>query len=374
MLSRQRVSAWRQTAGSLCDMESQNHFYGHSAALAAYLKRQRPRHINGLVQHGWTAVSPINSHFRDFPNLGLHGDRRRLLVWSHGSRAWSPEEDAHVTTPIGAQFVYLAAASGPTPEPRSMEEEVVLMPGHGIQTQRIRGDHEGLARQWREEEGPSTACLYAADASDPDIVHAYRSAGHRVVVLGERMDPQFLWRLWTMLGRAKRVVSNRLSTPILYAAHLGADIAIYGDALRLDGEDADEMDRVRERWPELHGLKIDQAVARAICDRELGAQYLLAPDALSHVLGWDRQTAVTAVEYWSLSPARRAVINIQRRRNAVSPAAPSDTGHHMSFAAWLRAATSYLPQRLPTAIPRAGETHEPFEVLTGAPSSSTEAR
>ena len=73
-------------------MESQNHFYGHSAALAVYAGRSRPRHIHGLVQHGWTAVSPVETHFRDFPRVGLEADsRRRLLVWSHESRAWDPQ-------------------------------------------------------------------------------------------------------------------------------------------------------------------------------------------------------------------------------------------------------------------------------------------
>ena len=76
------------------------------------------------------------------------------------------------------------------------------MPVHGIQTQRVRGDHGALAGAWRDAEGPATACLYAADAEDPDILQAYRRAGHRVVVLGDRLEADFLWRLWTLLGRA----------------------------------------------------------------------------------------------------------------------------------------------------------------------------
>lgn len=340
-------------------MESQNHFYGHSAGLAAYLNRARPSHINGLVQHGWTAVSPVGSHFRDFPNL--HGDgRRKLLVWSHSSRAWSPSDEPHMTTAIGAQFAYLAAAAGPTPEPRHEHDRVVLMPLHGIQTQRVRGDHAGLARMWREKEGPATACLYAADAQDPEIVSAYRSAGHRIVMLGERLDPAFLWRLWTMLGRADRVVSNRLSTPVLYAAHLGADIAIYGDGLRVDGEQTATADEYRRVWPELYGEHLDREAARALCELELGVQHLRPPQELEHVLGWDGSTTVAAVEYWTTSPAQRAIINLRRRAAPATPVA--DTHESMRFGAWLRAATSYLPGRMPASIPAPGETREPIAV------------
>ncbi|KRF27205.1 hypothetical protein [Phycicoccus sp. Soil802] len=351
-------------------MESQNHFYGHSAAFAVYAGRPRPRHIHGLVQHGWTAVSPVQTHFRDFPKVGLDaGSRRRLLVWSHESRAWDPREERHTTTPVGAQFAYLARAAGPTPKPRDERDEVVLMPVHGIQTQRVRGDHAGLARLWREQEGPATACLYAADAADPDILGAYTGAGHRVVVLGERMDAEFLWRLWTMLGRARRVVSNRLSTPVLYGGHLGADLGVYGDALRIDGESDAMNQRVRQTWPELHGQHLDPATAGPVVDRELGVQHLLPPGELERLLGWrGLGPAIPATEFWTTSVVSRAVINLRRRADAPAapPAATEEAPTGLAFGPWLRAAMSYLPRPLPRTLPAAGQLVEPIEVRPAA--------
>ena len=70
-------------------MDIQNHFYGHTAALAAYAGLSRPRHVAGLIQHGWTTVPPIPVNFGDFPDVEKDG-RRTLFVWSHGSRAWDP--------------------------------------------------------------------------------------------------------------------------------------------------------------------------------------------------------------------------------------------------------------------------------------------
>lgn len=345
-------------------MESQNHFYGHSAALAAYLGLSRPRHIRGLVQHGWTAVSPVTTHFRDFPDVGRRAsDPRRLLVWSHRSRAWDPGEEEHVTTPVGAQMAYLARAAGAPPAPRDERDRVVLVPVHGIQTQRVRGDHAALARRWRDAEGPATACLYAADAADPEILGAYRDAGHRCVVLGERLEADFMWRLWTMLGRAERVVSNRLSTPVFYAAHLGADVAVYGDALRLDGESAAENERVRELWPELHAEHVDLDAVRPLVDAELGVAHLREPADLTALLGWDQPTVRQAAAYWTTSVAQRTVVNLRRR--AASPV-PATTGQGedagLSFVQWLRAATSYLPRPLPRSIPEPGAAREPVVV------------
>ena len=348
-------------------MEAQNHFYGHSAAFAAYLGLGRPRHVRGLVQHGWTTVSPVGTHFRDFPDIGRsHDDRRRLLVWSHDSRAWNPADDDRESVAIGAQLAYLAKASGRSAAARDARDRVVLMPVHGIQTQRVRGDHHALAQSWRDAEGPATACLYASDAADPEILAAYRSAGHRVVVLGERLDPEFLWRLWTLLSRAGRVVSNRLSTPVFYASHLGADVAVYGDTMRLEGEDADQYDRVRQLWPELHAENVDGSTAREVADRELGVSWMREPADLAGLLGWDRSTLAPATQYWSTSVVQRAVINLRRKAAAAPsghpPAAEPASDERLSFLAWLRGATSYLPRPLPRRIAPAGTAVEPFEL------------
>jgi hypothetical protein len=343
-------------------MEAQNHFYGHSAAWAAYLGRRRPRHVAGLVQHGWTAVSPVETHFRDFPHVGMPGSSRDLFVWSHESRGWDPAAEERGTTPIGAQLLYLAAAAGPPPAPRDERDAVVLMPVHGIQTQRVRGDHGALAGAWRDAEGPATACLYAADAADADILRAYRRAGHRVVVLGDRLEADFLWRLWTLLGRARRVVSNRLSTPVFYGAHLGADIGVYGDALRIDGEESGQNDRVRELWPELHAQHVDREVARDVVAAELGSRYVLEAGALERLLGWGRPPVVPAAEYWTTSVARRAVVNLRRKAAAPAPAVEPAGEPGLSFGAWLRAATTYLPKPLPRSITPAGVPREPLEV------------
>lgn len=344
-------------------MEAQNHFYGHSAAFAAYVRRRRPRHIAGLVQHGWAAASPVDTHFRDFPNVGRRGsrDNRRLLVWSHTSRAWDPDSEARATSAIGAPFVYLAAAAAGRPAARDAYDEVVLMPVHGIQTQRVRGDHAGLARLWARSEGPATVCLYAADATDAHIVAAYRAAGHRLVLLGERMDPLFLWRLWTMLGRARRVVSNRLSTPIVYAAHLGADVGVYGDAMHIDGEHRSANDRVRRLWPEMHAEHIEPVAAAAVSSDELGVKHILGPAELDRMLGWHRVVGRAALDYWTVSPAQRAVINLRRRAGATTPTV-ADAAPALGFGAWLRGALSYLPQPLPRTTPAAGVAVEPLPV------------
>ncbi len=184
------------------------------------------------------------------------------------------------------------------------------------------------------------------------------------MVLGDRLEADFLWRLWTLLGRARRVVSNRLSTPVFYAAHLGADIAVYGDALRIEGETSEQNDRVRELWPELHAEHVDPVVARRLTSAELGTAHLREPHDLEQLLGWDRPTVVPATEYWTTSVVQRAVVNLRRKAAAPPPQAvpTTTTDTDLSFASWLRAATSYLPKPLPRSITPAGTPREPLEV------------
>lgn len=325
-------------------MESQNHYYGHSSALARYVGLPGPRHLPGLVQHGWTATSPLETHFRDFPAVGAPGGRRgrALFVWSHTSRAWDPAGEHRATTPIGAPWAYLSARLGPA----GGGSGTVILPVHGIATQTLHGDHATVARAWADAEGDATVCLYHVEADDPRIVDAYAAAGHRVVTLGRRTDPAFLGRLHTLLTGAGRVVSNRLSTPVVYAAAAGIPTAVTGDPMRLDGEDSAGVARLRRVWPEFYDPSIDPDQLRAVGLEEIGARYLREPAELRALLGWDRRSLGPWWDHWVTSPASRAVTAVGRRGGGASS---GSAGGGLGAAAWLRAASEYLPRPLGSA-------------------------
>lgn len=350
-------------------MEAQNHYYGHSGAFARYVDLRRPRHIRGLVQHGWTAASPLDTHFRDFPQIGAPGGRqdRSLFVWSHASRAWDPATAARRSVPIGAPWAYLVASADPPGTPSG----TVILPVHGIPTQRLHGDHATVAREWARTEGPATVCLYHVEAADERIVGAYAEAGHRCVTLGARTDPAFLSRLYRLLTGASRVVSNRLSTPVVYAAALGIDVGVHGDAMRLDGEALDPAERLRAVWPEFFDAEASVADRQSVARAEIGSAYVREPDELRRLLGWDRAwRAGPWWDHWVAAPAGRVVTNVRRRGTQASstvgstaasagptagPAAgraagPAPAAPPQSTVAWLRGAASYLPHPLGRAV------------------------
>jgi hypothetical protein len=340
-------------------MESQNHYYGHSAAFARYLGMKAPRHIPGLVQHGWTAASPVETHFRDFPELARpqYSGPRRLYVWSHRSRAWDPASTGARTVPIGAPFLYEVAARR---TPVSGGTGTVVFPVHGIETQALSGDHKAAARSWLEHEGPSTISIYWSDARDQRLVDAYLEAGHRCITLGRRTDTAFLPRLVTLLSRSARVVSNRLSTPIVYAAWLGRSVGVYGDPMLIETESLSAVEGLRRTWPEFYGYEPGSEEARETEGAEVGAEYRLDPDELRAALGWDRRRMGPFLSHWTTSPVERALINVRRR--SAQPAAPSGGQATGLSLQWFRAATTYLPRPLGPVQP---ETAQPIELTGG---------
>jgi len=345
-------------------VDIQNHFYGHTAALAAYAGLSRPRHVAGLIQHGWTTVPPIPVNFGDFPDVEKNV-RRKLFVWSHGSRAWDPAQSPRQSFALGAPWAYLvstdavrrllAAGKG------GHSGGTLIMPLHSTRIVQVRGDQGILAREYLRTEGPCTVCLHSEDLHKPDIVGSWLDAGHRVVTAGPRHDPDFLSRILGLVLASERVVANRLMTPVLYAASLGRDVAVYGDPLSISGVETHGQNAIRSLWPELHGRSLARAVTTGLARTELGFQHLLEPVELRSALGWASRSPGPAVQYWAGAPLRKAsnVLGLGLRD-------PGSTEQQVGASplAWLRHPMSHLPRPLPAHVAALDPLPEPIPVTS----------
>ena len=325
-------------------MDTQNHFYGHTAVLAAYAGLPRPRHVAGLIQHGWTTVPPIPVNFGDFPDIEKTG-RRKLFVWSHGSRAWDPARSPRASFALGAPWAYLVSAA-PVREKlaATIGSGVLVMPLHSTRIIEVRGDQGSLARAYLRTEGPCTVCLHSEDIHKPDIVGSWLDAGHRVVTAGPRHDPDFLSRILALVLAAERVVSNRLMTPVLYAASLGRDVGVYGDPLSISTAEIHGQDAIRSLWPELHGQSLDRGVTADLARTELGFQHLLEPVVLASTLGWAARSPGPAMQYWAGAPLRKTM-NVLGLGGRDPGSSEKQVG--ASPMAWLKHPMSHLPRPLP---------------------------
>lgn len=319
-------------------MDIQNHYYGHSAALSQHAGLRSVRHIDGLLQHGWTVRSPTLVHFSDFARLPRTA---RRLVWSHAARGWDPVTDPFETTPVGAPFLYLSALTAG--RPIAPLEATVAFPVHDTRLVKLDHDDTMLARELAELDGPSVVCLHPEDLDRPEKRRVWIEHGHRVVSAGERRDPQFLGRILRLVRGARRVVSNQLSTAIVYAAAEGTQTAIYGSDVTIGALGTGVSRRTRDLWPEFHDDAEDEA-RRTVALAELGHQHLLEPQALRSALGWDHRSPGPFFSYWTGAPLRKAgaVLGLVKR-----PEGAQDAGSGVSPLAFLRHPLSHLPGRLP---------------------------
>jgi hypothetical protein len=333
-------------------MDSHNHYYGHSAILAARAGLKRPAHMNALLQHGWTIGSPVAAHFSNVPRDAA----RNLLVWSHSGRSWSPAAEQRETHAIGAPWLYLteqlahSAAAGPVPA-ENPAPAVIGFPFHSNETMHVEGSVRDLAEYWRDAHGPMTICLYFTEARQPATVQEYVRAGHRVVTLGDRWDPEFLLRLYGMFRGAELAVSNRLSTSIFYAAGLGIATRVHGDPMRTSWDAADRYDLVAERWPEFHAGSPDVEAQRAIANDELGLGHLRSGAELRDLLAWPASGPRNFYYYWVGSPWTTFRTAMGGNGSAAAaetvPPPPRATGLDRVRSV-VRATRAYYPRPLPS--------------------------
>lgn len=325
-------------------MDIQNHYYGHSAALAHHAELRSVRHINGLLQHGWTVASPSLVHFADFARLPRTA---RRLVWSHSSRGWRPSEDPFPTTPIGAPFLYLSAMTAD--QAIVPHDATVVFPVHNTRLVKVENDDAAFAQEIADREGAAIICLHPEDLDRPEKRLVWTRFGHSVVSAGSRRDPLFLGRILRLIRSSNRVVSNLLSTAVVYAAAEGVDTAVYGPDADIGALSTEVSSRTRELWPEFYDDAAPD-VRRALALSELGQQHLLEPAALREALGWNRRSPSPFLSYWAGAPMRKAgaVLGFVPR-----PEGARDAGSDVSPLAFLRHPLSHLPGRLPRLPARA---------------------
>ena len=266
-------------------MHHANHFYGHAHVLAAYcgVDLDHPPRIDGYLQHGWNVVDGLGAGTPYVPG-------RPIFVWSEQTRRRSWSMGRRHATVVGAPFLYLLAQESTVDSER---EGTIWYPFHGWEGQHVHGNHQRLIDEIRDtESGPVTACLYWHEFRDTATRRRYEAAGFRVICHGYRglmwrdTDPRFLHNQLAELRRHRRVASNRLSSAIFYGTAVGCEPAVYGDPMRLAGEDRIISERIRRQWPELHGTHPDPAVARPVAMAELGEDSLASPAELRALLGW----------------------------------------------------------------------------------------
>lgn len=264
-----------------------NHYYGHDRALRKYAGVRPALPIPGRLLHGWTPES----------GFGLP-DRRLVpwfpyLVWNRSNVEACRRRGARAVEAIGSPFLY--HLQGKTLAPATSDQRVLYAPFHSAEQARVQEATPLRDRlSFLRAQGFSriTICAYWHDFAKPEVRAAIEAEGCPVVSNGHRdTTPDFLDRIVTNLTDHDIVASERLSTLSMYALAAGRPAFVFGKTPGISpGPDPDGSRWAamqRERFPELLWENFDGTCHRDTALRELGAEFLLSPEALRRRFDWD---------------------------------------------------------------------------------------
>jgi hypothetical protein len=273
-----------------------NHFYGHAHIMARYVGLEYPPRLWGYLQHGW------NMH-DGFAVGTVFTPQYPKFVWSQACarRGWAAGLRNYMV--VAAPWLYLLELERQKEWLARGESRTgtIVYPFHGWEGQQVVGDNRQYLEEVQQAEGdvPITVCLHWNEYDNPKVRREYESAGVRVICHGQRgylwqdTDVAFLYRQLAEMRGHRRVVSNRMSSAILYAASAGLEVGVYGDPMALESDHAvlGGVGKPRRIWPQMHQFSVPMDYAADVAARELGADEMLLPAEVIDAFGWAAEIA-----------------------------------------------------------------------------------
>ncbi|CAB4786274.1 unannotated protein [freshwater metagenome] len=290
-----------------------NEVYGHGLILREYCDIHRDQSFRVHVQHGWNPSSGWTLAGKE-----ILPPKEPRVVWSSRQIAYSDMVGIRVRAAIGAPFIYLdqLMAAGQMLNHRS-SNGTLAFPYHGNERDPVSANHRNLAAQIEERETSSAhICLYSTEWNNHSIRSIYKEKFENVFTLGNRENRFFLQHLYFTLGDYKRAASNRFSTALLYAAHLGLRTEVYGAEARIAGEfdGLGAQGKLTTAFPEIHRREISSDEGMQLAQEELGIKFLRAPAELAEILGLSSLAGrFQAGKAMGVYAARRATVSVQKR-------------------------------------------------------------
>lgn len=286
-------------------MWHENHVYGHSNILAGYcgLDPLKPPAIPGVLQHGWNAFDGFTPHLS-------HLDALQRFVWSRRAERLGRRLSPRVYNAIGAPWLYLLHTLdnlSDTREEITSPRSTIIYPSHSNEFAPLLLDHENNAHFYLElEQGREiTVVLYWTEYDDPRIRKIYEDLGLRTITHGRRSFEytggvdSFLLNQYREIVKHERVVSNKLTTALLYGASLGLQVELAGDTgdIHIPGLEQNARNVFGENFydklaPFLYlGKPANHDVMFEFAMSELGYDCLLDPTQLTELFGWGDSAA-----------------------------------------------------------------------------------
>jgi hypothetical protein len=301
------------------ELSFHNRLYGHGTVLKRYTKLPAFIPFPFTVQHGWLGgrrLESTNSEFRS--------PLRTIWAWSETSAAsYREHHDAvHVG---GAPFLYLIRSILPIRDNSDTAKGTIVFPYHGTRHIEVQSDLDRYAQSLHElppQFRPVRVCVHPEDLR-MGLDAPFRTRGLRVFTNGAGNDASFLYRFVRNAAQVRYATSNHPCTALLYAAHLGARIFLWGPPISLRNVSSDEQPRgaLSARSAVVDEMRANLSLDRlenhdyqqALCARELGTRFLSSPEELRRLVLREYRHPLN---YWHLAwavagKARRTATNLK---------------------------------------------------------------
>ena len=275
--------------------QAENRFYGHVHLLAKYCGLESYPWINGYLQHGWNATDGFGNY------LGSKRSANKY-VWSTRCENLIKQNGKKNVFATGAPWLYL---SDVYPQATNQNRSgVVAYPAHSSSWSKLGDTSLEYANFLKDKYGSVVVVLHRYDYANAQVKQTYESLGHQVKTHGngtpweKEFDPMFLKNQRDLLSGFSVVVSNIMSTPVLYATSLGLKTEIGGPVdysiTNADDKASQTGDGLTD-WNSM--INQDQDLWKV----ELGLDCKKSPQDLKEILGWSSKPKKSAVFFFARS-------------------------------------------------------------------------
>jgi hypothetical protein len=275
--------------------QAENRFYGHVHLLAKYCGLQGSPWINGYLQHGWNATDGYGNY------LGSKRSANKY-VWSKRCENIIKQNGKKNVIAIGAPWLYLSDVYPQVTNPN--RSGVVAYPAHSSSWSKLGDTSLEYANFLKDKYGSVTVVLHRYDYANTQVKQTYESVGHQVKTHGNgtpwenKFDPMFLKNQKDLLSAFSIVVSNIMSTPVLYATSLGLKAEIAGP---VDYSITNADDKASQTGDGLTDWNSMIVQSPDLWKEELGFDCKKSPQDLKEILGWDSKPKKSATFFFARS-------------------------------------------------------------------------
>lgn len=264
--------------------QAENRFYGHIDLLAKYCGLTGQPWLNGYLQHGWNATDGFGNY------LGA----KRLsdkFVWSKRCENLIKNSGKKNVFAIGAPWIYL---NDVYPQSTNVNSSgTIAYPAHSSSWSKMGDTTKEYSIFLKEKYGNVTIVLHRYDFAEPTIRNNYESVGHTVTTHGvgtpweKGFNASFLKDQRDLIQGFSKVVSNSMSTAVLYATSLGLTPEIGGPISYSITNEDDKASQVGDGLTDWNTVLMKPDNQQKLWKTELGVDCKKSPQELKEILGWE---------------------------------------------------------------------------------------